>query len=267
MTRRQAPARDDTSSLLVAQERRIERLEQRFAALVNAVIPIGVALLATQDHTALLERILLEAKGLCGADGGTLYLRTDDEQLRFVILRNDSLGIALGGSSGGEIPFPALPLRDPVSGAPNERNVATYAALTGTSVAIADAYHADGFEFSGTLAFDRHSGYRSTSFLTVPLKSGTGQVIGVLQLINAIDPETGAVVPFEADFVPVVESLSSLAAAALEVVMREDRLRHEIRALHVQIDEVKRAKQVAEIADTDYFRTLEQRARALRERR
>ncbi|MEO8602937.1 MAG: GAF domain-containing protein [bacterium] len=251
---------------LAAQQRQIERLEQRFAAMINAVIPIGVALLGARDYHALLERILLEAKTLCGADGGTLYLRTADDCLEFVILRNDSLGVALGGTSGHALTFPALPLHDPDSGAPNERNVATRAALTGASISIADAYAAEGFEFSGTLAFDQHTGYRSTSFLTVPLKNAAQRVIGVLQLINALDPVSGAVVPFDAGVVPVVEALSTLAAAALEVYLREEHLRSEIRELHVQIDQSKRARQVAEIADTDYFRALEQKARTLRQR-
>jgi hypothetical protein len=259
-------ALDETRAALRAQAAHIDRLERRFAAVVNAVIPIGVALLGARDYHGLLERILLEAKTLCGADGGTLYLRTDDDQLEFVIVRNDSLGIALGGS-GAPIDFPPLPLRDAASGAPNTANVATWAALNGASVAVDDAYDAVGFEFSGTLAFDRRTGYRSTSFLAVPLQSADRRVIGVLQLINAIDPDSGAVVPFDPEIVPVVESLSTLAAAALEVYLREDHLRREIRALHVKIDEVKRARQVAEITDTDYFRELEQKARTLRERR
>jgi GAF domain-containing protein len=135
----------------------------------------------------------------------------------------------------------------------------------GRSVNIADAYAAEGFEFSGTIAFDRQTGYRSTSFLTVPLR-GANRVIGVLQLLNAQDPASGQVVPFDPGLVPVVESLSTLAAAALEVYAREDRLRQEIRVLNVQIDEAKRARQVAEIADTDYFQVLQQKARQLRER-
>jgi hypothetical protein len=254
------------ASFCVAHEARIEALEQRFEAIVKAVIPIGVTLLGARDFQALLEQILLEAKALCRADGGTLYLRTESDELRFVIMRNDSLGIALGGSGGPPIPYPPLPMRDPVSGEPNERNIATYAALSGESVNIADAYAAEGFEFSGTIAFDQQTGYRSTSFLTVPLRNAHNRVIGVLQLLNAQDPASGQVVPFDPGLVPVVESLSTLAAAALEVYAREDRLRQEIRVLNVQIDEAKRARQVAEIADTDYFQVLQQKARQLRER-
>jgi GAF domain-containing protein len=255
--------RTPTAAELAAQ---LAHLERRFDAVVQAVIPIGVALLGARDFHALLDQILREAKALCRADGGTLYLRTDDDALRFVLLRNDSLGLALGGSAEAPVTFAPLPLRDPASGAPNDSNVATWVALHGTSVNIPDAYAAEGFEFSGTIAFDRRTGYRSTSFLTVPLKNAQQRVIGVLQLINAIDPDAGAVVPFDPGLVPVVEALSTLAAAALEVWAREDRLRGEIRALHVQIDEVKRARQVAEITDTDYFQTLQQRARTLRER-
>jgi GAF domain len=244
----------------------IAQLQRRFDALVQAVIPIGVALLAARDFQHMLETILLEAKALCRADGGTLYLRTDDDQLEFVMLRNDSLGIAMGGPSGAPIPYPPLPLRDPVSGAPNDGNVATWVALSGRSVNIADAYRADGFEFSGTLIFDRLSGYRSTSFLTVPLKNAAQRVIGVLQLINATDPASGRVVAFDPGDLPVVEALSTLAAAALDVYLREEGLRREIRSLHIQIDESKRARRVAEIAESDYFQTLQKKLRQLRAR-
>ena len=256
----------DVGELFTAQQARIDALERRFDAVVKAVIPIGVALLGARDFHALLEQILLEAKALCRADGGTLYLRTEDDGLRFVILRNDSLGLALGGSGAPEIPYPPLPLHDAATGAPNNGNIATWAALSGESVNIADAYAAEGFEFSGTIAFDRRTGYRSTSFLTVPLKNAQQRVIGVLQLLNAQDPDTGEIVPFDPGLVPVVEALSALAAAALEVWAREDRLRSEIRALHIEIDEAKRARQVAEIADTDYFQTLQRKARQLRDR-
>lgn len=247
-------------------QRRIVELERHFNALVHVVIPMGVGLLHSNGKEQLLEAILLEAKDLCHADGGTLYLRTDKDELEFAILRNSSLGLAHGGSSGLPIELPSVPLYDSKTGEPNERNVATHCALTGLTVNIADAYAAEGFEFSGTMAFDRRSGYRSTSFLTVPLRNNEGRVIGVLQLINATDPESGAVVAFDPGVEPIVESLSTLAAAALEVYMREERLRRQIRELHVQIDEEKRERQVAEIAETDYFQELQKRARDMRRR-
>jgi hypothetical protein len=72
------------------------------------------------------------------------------------------------------------------------------------------------------------------------------------------------VIPFDPGFQPVVEALSTLAAAALEVYLREEGLRRQIETLHIQIDEAKRARHVTEITESDYFRRLQTRARELR---
>ena len=246
--------------------RRVVEIERHFHAMVHVVIPMGVALLHSGGREQLLEAILVEAKELCHADGGTLYLCNGDDRLEFVLLRNDTLGLRFGGSGGEPIPFAPLPLHDPDTGLPNERNVATYAALTGEVVNIADAYRAEGFDFSGTKTFDDRTGYRSISFLTVPLRNSGGVVIGVLQLLNALDRDSDAVVPFEVGVEPIVESLSTLAAAALEVYVREEGLRRQIRELHVRVDAEKRQRQVDAITETDYFQELQRRAREMRHR-
>ncbi len=93
--------------------------------------------------------------------------------------------------------------------------VAAYAALTGKTVNIADAYTAEGFDFSGTRAFDSKTGYRSKSFLTVPMRNHENETIGVLQLINAQDPRNGEIVAFSASDQRLAESLASQAAIAL----------------------------------------------------
>lgn len=180
------------------------------------LIEIGIALSAERNHARLMEQILLEAKGLCNADGGTLYLRTESDGLKFEIMRTDSLKIAMGGTTGKAIEFPPLPLYNPETKEPNERNIATYAALTKKSVNIPDAYEEKGFDFTGTKKFDQGTGYRSQSFLTVPLTNHDGDVIGVLQLLNAQDRETGAVVPFSGEIQPLIEALASQAAVALD---------------------------------------------------
>lgn len=215
----------------------------------------------------LLERILLEAKALCNADGGTLYLHTDDEHLQFVIMHNDSLHITLGGARGEAIPFAPLPLYNEATGAPNYHNVAVYAALTRQTVNIPDAYHAEGFDFSGTKAFDQQTGYRSQSFLTVPLQSEREELLGVLQLINARTPGTGDVITFSGELQKVVESLSKLAALALAAYIREQRLRAEIQELRVAVDQERKERQVAQITESEYFQTLQTQARILRARR
>jgi len=176
---------------------------------------IGAALSRERDIDRLLENILEAAKTITGADGGTLYSVTDDQSaLKFEILRTDSLGISLGGTTGKPIDLPLLPLRT-ADGGPNDSLVAAHAAIHDRTVNIADAYSAAGFDFSGTRAFDQRTGYRSQSFLTVPMKNHDLELIGVLQLINARDPDTGEVITFSQADQSLAESLASQAAIAL----------------------------------------------------
>jgi HD-GYP domain-containing protein (c-di-GMP phosphodiesterase class II) len=181
------------------------RLEQ-----LNA---IGASLSAERDINRLLESILAAAKTITGADGGTLYRLAEDKTLRFEIVRTTSLKYYLGGTSGNPVPF--YPIQLYKDGKPNHSMVAAHAALTGKTVNIADAYTADGFDFSGTRAFDSKTGYRSKSFLTVPMRNHEHEAIGVLQLINARDPKTGAIAAFSDSDQRLAESLASQAAIAL----------------------------------------------------
>jgi HD-GYP domain-containing protein (c-di-GMP phosphodiesterase class II) len=174
---------------------------------------IGASLSAERDIDRLLELILAAAKSITGADGGTLYRVTEDKMLRFEIVHTSSLNSHLGGTSGKPVPFYPIHLyRD---SQPNHSMVAAYAALTGKTVNIADAYAAEGFDFSGTRAFDSKTGYRSKSFLTVPMRNHEHETIGVLQLINAQDPESGEIVAFSDSDQRLAESLASQAAIAL----------------------------------------------------
>ena len=175
---------------------------------------IGIALSQERDINRLLELILIAAKDVTHADGGTLYRMTEEKTLKFEIIRNDTLGIAMGGTTGVEIPFYPINLFDK-DGQPILSMVAAYAVHHDRSVNIADAYAAEGFDFTGTQNFDKKTGYRSRSFLTVPTKNHEGENIGVLQLINAKDPASGEVVAFSDADQHLVESLSSQAAIAL----------------------------------------------------
>jgi HD-GYP domain-containing protein (c-di-GMP phosphodiesterase class II) len=184
----------------------VQRLEQ-----LNA---IGASLSGERDINRLLETILTASKSITRADGGTLYRLAEDRTLRFEIMRTTSLKSYLGGTTGNPVPFYPIHLTDK-DGKPNHSMVAAYAALTGKTVNIADAYAADGFDFTGTRNFDKKTGYRSKSFLTVPMANHENEVIGVLQLINSMDEKTGEVVPFSASDQRLAESLASQAAIAL----------------------------------------------------
>ena len=209
------------------------RLEQ-----LNA---IGAALSKERDINRLLESILIAAKTITHADGGTLYRMTEDgKALRFEILRTDSLNIAMGGTTGNAINFPNLPLSND-KGEANDSMVAAYAAIHDRTVNIADAYTAAGFDFSGTRSFDGRTGYRSQSFLTVPMKNHEGEIIGVLQLINAQDPQTHRVGPFSSADQSLAESLASQAAIALTnrllITQLEELFEAFINLINLAIDE------------------------------
>ena len=209
-----------------------QRLEQ-----LNA---IGASLSAERDINRLLESILAAAKTITRADGGTLYRVTDEKTLRFEIVRTTSLEYYLGGTTGTPVPFYPIHLLGK-DGKPNHSMVAAYVALTGKTVNIPDAYTAEGFDFSGTRNFDKKTGYRSKSFLTVPMKNHENESIGVLQLINAADPRTGEIVPFSPSDQRLAESLASQAAIALTnrmlIIQLEELFESFINLMNSAIDE------------------------------
>ena len=183
-------------------------------ARLDQLNEIGVALSKETDTNRLLEAILVAAQKITNADGGTLYRMTEERTLKFEIMRNDTLQIAMGGTTGVEIPFYPVHLFDK-DAVPIKSMVAAYAVHHDQSVNIADAYTEEGFDFSGTKNFDKKTGYRSKSFLTVPMKNHENEIIGVLQLLNAKNPASGVVTAFSKEAQQLAESLASQAAIAL----------------------------------------------------
>lgn len=191
----------------------MEQSEATLLKKIELLTTISTALSAERDTEHLLERILLGAKELTGADGGSLYV-VKDRQLIFALVHTTSLGLHMGGTSGTAINFPPLSLDEP-DGEPNRRMVVTRAVNEDSIFNIPDAYNDHDFDFAGTRAFDARTGYRSQSLLAVPMKDHEQQIIGVLQLINATDAVSGRVGPFSAADARLVAALSSQAAVAL----------------------------------------------------
>ncbi len=173
---------------------------------------IGIALSAERHIPTLLEMILRKLKQMLRADGGTIYL-VKDNALHFNTILNSSLDIYWGGVGGKPVDLPPIPLYRE-DGLPNFATVAAYCALQKETINIPDAYCAEGFDFSGPREFDRRMGYRSQSFLTVPMLNHEEEVIGVIQLINAKD-ENDRIKPFSARDQRIAESLASQAAIAI----------------------------------------------------
>ena len=181
---------------------------------INQLTSIGLALSAEKNISKLLEIIVDESRELSNADGGTLYIVDDDKKhLHFEIMQNDTMKTRMGGTSGVEISLPKVPLY--IDGKPNHSNVSSYTALTGEPVNIPDVYEAEGFDFTGPRKYDATTGYLSKSMLVIPMKNHENNIIGVLQLLNAKDPETGDVVAFSTEYVDLIGCLASQAAVAL----------------------------------------------------
>ncbi|NTV14714.1 MAG: GAF domain-containing protein [Desulfobulbaceae bacterium] len=207
-------------------------------ARIQELVKIGMALSAEKNLDRLLEMIVSEARRFTHADGGTLYIKNDRDELEFMIVQNDSLGIRMGGT-GERISWPPVLRRDS-SGVENHRNVSAHCSLLGEPVNIVDVYGAD-FDFQGTRDFDARTGYRSKSMLLVPMRNHEDEVIGVLQLLNARQPESGETVAFPDHEIADITSLASQAALAITNVRLVKELEHLLdaflRSIAAAIDE------------------------------
>ncbi|PIQ97483.1 MAG: hypothetical protein COV67_03915 [Nitrospinae bacterium CG11_big_fil_rev_8_21_14_0_20_56_8] len=174
---------------------------------VKRLAEVGQALSVERNLPALLEKIVTEARTMTCADGCTLYIK-DENSLSFKIVQNESLNIYMGGTSGVDITFPPVELK--------ESNVSAYVAMKGVTINIPDVYDFKPFDFTGPKKFDEKTGYRTTSMLVVPMKNHLDQVIGVLQILNARDPkEKSRIIPFTPNDENLIESLASQAAVAI----------------------------------------------------
>jgi HD-GYP domain-containing protein (c-di-GMP phosphodiesterase class II) len=193
------------------QELNPDQIAQRLHLLTELSVALGNG----HDTSALLDRILRAAKSMTDADGGTLYRPSEDgRDLCFHISINDTLAIYQGGASGNPIDIAPVPLYD-ADDSQNLASVAAWAANKRESVNIDDVYETDLFNFSGMRSFDKAFGYHSKSFLTVPMANHEGELAGVLQLVNAKDPDTGRIRPFSPTDQRFIEALAAQAAVAL----------------------------------------------------
>ncbi|MGB5920035.1 HD domain-containing phosphohydrolase [Arcobacter sp.] len=180
---------------------------------IKKLIDIGKSLTSEKNFDVLMEKILLGAKEFSDADGGTLYLVSDDEKrLKFQVVQTDSLSIKMGGTEG-KITWPELPLYKE-DGKPNEQMVAALCALDGKLINIPDVYETKDFNFEGTKKFDESTGYRTKSMLVIPMKNHEDDVIGVLQLLNKMDDD-GNTITFTNEDKQLIESMASQAAVSI----------------------------------------------------
>lgn len=174
---------------------------------------IGVALSTERDRDALFDMILEKSRAITNADAGSLYLVEGDEaagkRLRFKISQNDSMELNYEES--------VMPI--------SKQSIAGYVAITGETLNIPDVYEIPANrEFKFNRQFDESTGYRTASTLAIPMKNHTGEIIGVIQLINSKKEPAkltranyhDVVRPFDENDEDLASSLASQAAVALE---------------------------------------------------
>ncbi|PIE35098.1 phosphohydrolase [candidate division KSB3 bacterium] len=162
-----------------------------------------------KDVDVLLERILSVARKLTNADAGSIYIVTEDGHLEFNHSQNETLQQQL--KPGKKLIYKTFTV--PI----NHQSISGYVASTGETLNIPDVYnfpHND-VPYRFDPSYDQKSQYRSQSMLTIPLKNNQNKVIGVMQLINAMNQE-GNVIPFPEDEIPFIRVFANNAAIAIE---------------------------------------------------
>lgn len=167
-------------------------------------LSLSLALTGERDREALLSRILDTAMEVSDCDAGTLYL-LEEEELRFCRMVTLSQGTRQGGHDA-PITLPPVPLE--------EKYVCSWVALRGETINVPDVRTDTHFDFTGSLRYDAMTGYLTKSMLVVPLRNDRDEILGVMQLINAMDG-AGRVVPFDPEVELLVSAIASQAAISI----------------------------------------------------
>lgn len=171
---------------------------------VKSLLELSVALSQEKDYNKLLSLILRYAMEITGCDGGTIYLSSNG-CLNFRIMKTLSMGVDKG-ENGEEIALPPVVL--------SETNVCSCAAILREIINVEDVHTCEKYDFSGPQLYDALTGYYTQSMIAAPMENHDGDIIGVLQLINALD-STGKVIPFPHSCEEVIKSLASLAGVSI----------------------------------------------------
>ena len=196
---------------------------------LSRLVENGIMLSKEQDRKKLLRHILFGGREIAHCAACTLFLKTHRNTLSFAMRTSED-----------QLPPFEVPLYHPETGEPMTGFVSSYVALKNETIIIDDVYTETRFDLSGTKDFSEQTGFRTVSMLTVPLSPRAGEVIAVMQLMNALDPETGEVIPFPAELIRFVEAMAAQSAVALEnhdlLAAQKDLMDSMIKVLAVAID-------------------------------
>ncbi|MCD6328814.1 MAG: HD domain-containing protein [Candidatus Cloacimonetes bacterium] len=180
---------------------------------IKQLIHIGESLSAKKSLVNIFTLILNEAMDYANADGGTIYFVSNDRKfLDFKLTYNKALNIEMGNEET-PITWPSIPLYLK-NGLANMSYMVSYVYHTKESKTFEDVYDQKLFDNTGTQKFDTRNKYRSQSMAAIPLINHEDEVMGVIQLINAMDKD-GNCIPFGTEHIKMLNSLASQAAISL----------------------------------------------------
>jgi putative two-component system response regulator len=210
-----------------------------------ALNKIGIALSKEQDINQLLTLILTKSRQFTNAEGGSLYVKEGDK-LRFAVSQNDLIEsrnkaqLKKQKKTAEVVPSSFTGFYVSL----DKTSLSGYVGVTGKILNIKDAYKipsSKGYKLNRS--FDEKNQYRTKSMLIVPMKDPMGNVVGVLQLINAL--KNKKVVPFDKRYESLLQSLASQAAIAI----RNATLTQELKEAY--LDTIFRLSIAAEYKDED----------------
>ena len=195
------------------------------------ILNIGIRLSTEKNQNRLLTAILENAMEITNCDASTLYLYEND-CLNFKIMKTISMGISRGTDGEFIDDMPPVPMK--------EQNICSYAAIHREIVNVPDVGDSDQFDFSGPKKYDALTGYHTKSQLVIPLENNENELIGVLQLINAMD-QNGTVIPFDEQYDIIIRSLGSMAAIELTNLLHMEEMKAQlysfVEAMTMTLDE------------------------------
>jgi len=191
----------------------ITELAESQVTHIRNLTKIGESLSSETDLNKIFDMIMDEAIHFTNADAATIYVVSEDgRKLAFEIVYTGTLGLRMGGSHG-IVNWPAIELYDP-EGKPYLNRIVTSVFHTKKSLSFDDVYETKDYDISGTIKTDKANNYRCKSMLSIPLKNHEDEVLGVLQVINAMDKD-GNIISFSEEHSTMLNSLASQAAISL----------------------------------------------------
>jgi HD-GYP domain-containing protein (c-di-GMP phosphodiesterase class II) len=173
---------------------------------LDALAQLGVDLNLIQDLDILMERILTEARRFVNADAGSIYIR-NKEMLHFTYTQNDTLQGRL--DAGEKLIYATFSVPIDVN------SIAGYVAKSGRPLNLPDVYQLDpASPYHFDKDFDMTARYVTRSVLTIPLATSKGDLLGILQIINAQD-ENRRVIPFTDSDEKILMHFAGIAAITL----------------------------------------------------